>query len=254
MQKLERSSTEFYLAAGITILSVVLPMTWWLKCIFLLVVAGLWIDLVWRSQLTADWKWKRKAPIIAAGLAVLVATSWRAVRDDYRGAEQPEVTLRFVHPASPMLALDNKSGAIARDVKWAVALWNIDDLRTYVRGSSGNDPLPIPIQTYDVLRPHTSGGFQGIFLDSLNADYIKPGNRLAGSVSVVCPTCSRGHTYVVYITWGKGGWYAEAPQTQKLTEGELLVPKPITKENLEAYFKLIEQIPASQRHPIEVVN
>jgi hypothetical protein len=252
MQKLERSSAEFYIGALITIISAIVPMTWWLRCIFLLVVAMIWIDLVWRSQLTADWKWTRKAPVIAVGLVGLVATAWRAVRDDYRGVEQPEVTLRFVHPESPMLALDNKSGAIARDIKWSVAIWNFDDLRTYVPGSSGNDPLPIPVSTYDVLRPHAAGGYQGLFLQSVNAGFIKPGNHLAGSVSVICPTCIRGYTYFVYIEWGKGGWYSEAQQN--LTEGELIVPKPISKESLEAYFKGIKALPDALKHSIEAVQ
>jgi hypothetical protein len=182
---------------------------------------------------------------------MLVATSWRAVRDDYRGAEQPEVALRLVHPESPMIALDNKSGTVARDIKWMVAIWNADDLRVYVPGSAGNDPLPIPISTFDFLRPHASSGFQAVFQQSVNAGYIKPGNHLIGSISVICPTCIRGYTYFVFIEWGKGGWYSDVPAA---TEGELIVPKPVTKESLEAYFEAIKAIPDALRRQIEAVK
>ena len=34
-----------------------------------------------------------------------------------RGPEVPEVTAKFVHPQSPMLILENISGAIARDLQ-----------------------------------------------------------------------------------------------------------------------------------------
>lgn len=165
--------------------------------------------------------------------------------------EKPDVSLRLVQPAGPMLVLDNNSGVIARDIKKLVGIWNADDLRTYVPGSSGNDPLPIPVSTFDVLRPHVSSGPESLFQQMVNAGYVKPGNRLIGSIGVVCPTCVRGHTYFVYIVWGKEGWFTE---TSAPKEGEIVVPSRITRENLEAYFKSIEQTPLSRRHAIMPVN
>lgn len=164
---------------------------------------------------------------------------------------EPEVTARFAHPSSPMLVLDNEFAAIARDIKMVFAIWNADDLRTYVPGSSGDDPLPIRISTYDVLRPHTSSGGQGIFQNSINAGYIKKGDKLIGSIGVVCPTCTRGHSYFVYIIWGQGGWFTEISNSK---EGGATVPKRMTPNDLKAYFSSIEQIPIVLRYPIAEMN
>ena len=62
-----------------------------------------------------------------------------------------------------MLILDNTSGVVAKDIKKMVGIWNADDLRTFVAGSSGNDPLPIPISTFDALRPHVASGPEAYF-------------------------------------------------------------------------------------------
>lgn len=130
--------------------------------------------------------------------------SWRPILEDYRGVELPEIKLRLVHPISPMVVLDNVTGVLARDIKKTVAVWNADDLRAYSTGSSGNDPLPIPISTFDVLRPHTSSGRDSLFQQSLNAGLIKTGDRLIGSIGVICPTCFRGHTYFRIYRLGNG--------------------------------------------------
>jgi pimeloyl-ACP methyl ester carboxylesterase len=163
----------------------------------------------------------------------------------------PDVAMRFVHPMSPMLVLENASGSIAREIKKTIAIWNADDLRTYIAGSSGIDPLPIPISTFDVLRPHVSSGPEAIFQPSVNQGFVKAGNRLIGSIGVVCPTCSRGHSYFVCLTWGEGGWYAELSEQR---EGEVVVPKRITKANLDLYFRNIEQWPAPQRHVVKEID
>jgi hypothetical protein len=247
MRRLQRSRIEAYLAlAGIA--AAALPMTWYLRSALILLLAGIIADLIVRSPLTIKWPLWVKGFCIVAALALLIATAWRPIFDDYRGVELPEVGLRFVSPQAPMIVLDNKSGAIAKEIKWIAAIWNADNLRGYIQGSDGYDPLPIPVQTFDVLRPHTSSGGQGVFLQSKNAGYIRPGNRLIGSAGVICPNCSRGYTYFVYIVWGQGGWYAEDRST---VEGEVRVPTRITRDNLEAYFAMISQIPETERHQIE---
>jgi hypothetical protein len=38
---------------------------------------------------------------------------------------------------------------------------------------------------------------------------VKLGDRLVGSAFVDCPECSKGHTYLVSITYGQGGWFVE---------------------------------------------
>lgn len=68
----------------------------------------------------------------------------------------PEIRLRFVYPKDPSLIVVNHSGAIARDIKWTVALWNMNL-------PDRNDPLPIPVSSFDWLKPHTEGGPQNLF-------------------------------------------------------------------------------------------
>lgn len=143
----------------------------------------------------------------------------------------PEVKLSFVYPDDPALLLINTSNAIAKEIKWEVALW---DLNTPDR----TNPLPIPASTFDFIRPHQRGGPQNLF-DSPNVlPLLKNGDRLFGSASVVCPDCVRGHTYWVYIVWHEGGWYAETPG---LKNGELMTPKNFLqfKPTLEGILKTI---------------
>jgi hypothetical protein len=163
----------------------------------------------------------------------------------------PDVTLRFVYPASPALLLTNRSGTVARDIKWSVAVWNLDDPRTYINANPGpnaHDPLPIPVSTFDFLRPHTSGGPQNLFGGPLVATHVRDGQRLFGSASVVCPACARGHTYIVSITWGHGGWYAE---TSAAREGELVLPSKFSKEGVVSYYDaIISHTQETNRMPI----
>ena len=107
-----------------------------------------------------------------------------------------------------------------------------------------HDPLPIPVSTFDFLRPHTMGGPQNIF----NPQYVKTGDRLFGSISVTCPDCSRGHTYIVSIVWGSDGWYTEITDKQ---EAELIIPPRFTRDLVIAYFTQLQSaIPETARIPI----
>src|ERR1700733_5676999 len=75
----------------------------------------------------------------------------RIIKQMDQEAIPPVVAIRFVYPKSPAFELVNESDAIAKDIKWAVVLWNMDlpDL---------TDPLPIPATSFDWLRPHDKGG------------------------------------------------------------------------------------------------
>jgi hypothetical protein len=171
MQRLERSNVEFYLGVVITIFSAVLPMTWWLRCLFLLVVAGIIIDLVYRSPLTINWPFKKKAFLALVGMVGVTAIVWRPIRDDYIGTELPDVALQFVYPESPMLRILNISNVTARQIKFSIAAWDIDKPQE-------KNPLPIPVQTFDFIRPHLFGGNDGVFEPLVRCGIIKPGTRL----------------------------------------------------------------------------
>jgi hypothetical protein len=154
---------------------------------------------------------------------------------------RPDVSLRFVYPEAPALVLENNSDVIAKDIKWIVALFNMDL-------PDRNDPLPIPISTFDWIAPHSRGGPQDMFGTAFVAPLLKPGNRLFGSASVTCPTCSRGHTYFVYIEWGKGGWFSEVEAEKS---GSVLTPPNFLKESRMVYFdRGLSAVPTSARVPI----
>jgi len=155
--------------------------------------------------------------------------------------ELNDVSLRFVYPKSPALILVNQSTVIAKDIKWAVALWNMDL-------PDRDDPLPIPVRTFDWIKPHDEGGPQNLFDSPLVSPLLKQGNRLFGSVSLDCPECERGRTYIVNIVWGDSGWYSEIRNEKS---GKILIPSNFLKESRIKYFKALEAaVPAQSRIPI----
>jgi hypothetical protein len=245
VQTLERSNVEFYLGVVITIFSAVLPMTWWLRCLFLLVVAGIIIDVVYRSPLTINWSFKKKAFLALLGMVLVTAIGWRPIRDDYIGTELPDVALQFVYPNSPMLRILNISNVTARQIKFTVAVWDIDKPQE-------KNPLQIPVQTFDFIRPHLFGGNEGVFEPLVRSGIIKPGTRLFGSASAECPDCRKGHIYWLYIIWGQSGWYSEIPN---VTAAGIMFPKDFQNITATEFAeRTIPLIPETQRVPIEKPN
>jgi hypothetical protein len=158
----------------------------------------------------------------------------------------PDITLTFTGKTSPLLTIENNSDVVAETIKWSPLIWNIDDPRTYINPEpppNTHDPLPIPTQTFDFLRPHAKSLPIALF-DGLRA-FVKPGQRLFGSVSVVCPKCKRGRTYILSVIYGEGGWYWLYNQA---VEGERIMPKTGHKEDILPWLQSIEQfIPLQER-------
>jgi hypothetical protein len=122
----------------------------------------------------------------------------------------PDVALAFSSKTSPNLIIENNSEVVAETIKWSPAIWNIDDPRTYINSSSRSefhDPLPIPTQTFDFLRPHSKSLPIGFFDTPNIRPFVKPGQRLVGVVSVICPKCKRSRTYVISVVYRESGWY-----------------------------------------------
>jgi hypothetical protein len=171
-------------------------------------------------------------------------------------AEKPDITIRLIYPDYPSIVLVNNSDKLAREIKWSVAVWNLDDPRTYVNPHPepyAHDPLPFPVSMFDFLRPHSESGPQQVFGSQHVRPYVKEGQNVFGSISVICPDCTKGHTYVVYWTVGRTGWYAEIAGLgdKKFTEGELVIPHHFTKELIQAYVQeALAETPPSARIPI----
>jgi hypothetical protein len=159
-------------------------------------------------------------------------------RDEARLLEKPDLALRFVYPEFPALVLINQSSVLARDVKWTVVLWNRDLPQR-------NDPLPIPVSTFDWIRPNDEGGPQSLFGSPAVQSLLKLGDRLFGSASVCSPNCIQGRTYVVYIVWGKSGWFAEIKGEEA---GKILIPRNFLKSSRDLYFQALDSmVPISNR-------
>ena len=192
----------------------------------------------------SDFTWINSTIGAVLGVCVMLmlptVLKWVDARE-LTASAKPDVSLRFLYPEAPSLVLENNSDVIAKDIKWTVVLFNMDL-------PDRNDPLPIPISTFDWIAPHSRGGPLDMFGTAFVAPLLKPGNRLFGSASVTCPTCSRGHTYFVYIEWGKGGWFSEV-EAEKA--GSVLIPPNFLKGSRTVYFdRGLSAVPASARVPI----
>ncbi len=75
--------------------------------------------------------------------------------------------------------------------------------------------------------------------------YAKKGQRLFGSISLDCPECKEGKTYVIETIWGESGWYADATNKGR---GDLIIPHHFTKELVQQFYReLLSLIPEDQR-------
>jgi hypothetical protein len=153
---------------------------------------------------------------------------------------QPLVGLKIVYAKNPAVSCVNESDAIARDILWEVVLWNRDTLEA--------QPLPIPTQKCDWLRPHDEGGPFGI---STWFTQLKPGIHLMGTAMISCPNCVTGRTYLVSITVGEGGWFSEIDPGPGM-QGKLLTPAKMQPgDEMAKFFNALEALaPANSRIPI----
>lgn len=239
--QIERSQNKSTMETIIHVLETISVVCWILGCVFSLVVHHRDLAL-----------WTYCAALVltfVAGFAWYQNSLWK---EDERVnikkppeviAEKiaPEVALRFEYKESPAVVIENKSDTVARDIKWAVILWNADL-------PDRKDPLPIPVNKFDWIKPKGQSGRQAIFLDSNVTSLIKKGDRLIGSAFVDCPESKGGRTYAVFIQYGEGGWYAHVKWS-----GELILPKRFDREYREAIFKLIDSL-ASKELRVPIVD
>lgn len=255
-----------FLGIGITMV-LALPPPWWPKMPPSLVRFGLFCGLaliIFGGALTIMGIWPdalraRLWPILAmaAGIFIFVAACfWFASievkpRPSKAAPGAPDVTLKFVYPDYPALVLINNSEKTAQSIKWTVVLWNLDDPRSFSHNPNSppntHEPLPIPIQVFDFIRPHSAGGAQTLVGASQFAQFVKPGNRFVGSAGVSCPECERGRTYLVSFVIGQGGWFSEVADEKS---GGVIIPPKLTKEMVLEYAKSIERTPLENRIPI----
>jgi hypothetical protein len=258
-------------AAGPLAFPNVLPAIW--RSIFWCAIALAGLCFFYLLCLHFDWR-KRLAPLllmIVGGIMFFVGASWYGISflpvdkldrpnstnkpsgEQPSIVETPDVTLEFVFAESPGLVLVNRSNKIAREIRWAVVLWNIDDPKVYSNPTapdmqSNHEPLPIPTSTVDFVRPHSETGPLNLFGSPIIRSNVKAGDRLIGSASVICPDCARGYTFIVYIVFGQGGWYYNDLNNRS---GDVVIPRRLTRQNVLSYFnELIQRVAEKDRIPI----
>lgn len=151
---------------------------------------------------------------------------------------QSDIAIKFVYPRSLALVLVNQSDVIAKNIKYHVALWNMDL-------PDRNDPLPIPVSTFDWIKPNSESGPQNILWYPQTQACFKSGDRLFGTASVIAPESIRGRTYVVYFKVGDNAWYSEIEDDKS---GNLYIPVNFSRPSREEYFRTLEaKIPLHSR-------
>jgi hypothetical protein len=155
----------------------------------------------------------------------------------------PDITLRLVDPKAPDIQVVNTSDAIAHTVRCGFALFDLDS-------DHENSLLSIPGNGPDFVRPHSVSGPTIIFPPSMQSRF-KSGEKLFGTIGLICPECERGRTFWVYITWGEGGWFSEIPNEEG---GNLMVPKGQNYWDADNVNTIINSIPVSARIEIKDRN
>jgi hypothetical protein len=214
-------------------------MNWWtLGILYFASVAAVAISIC--VHLLPHWHWGLRTLVSLVWVGALGALGVHGTRIQYQKehAIPPDAVLHFVFPTQPSLLIENLSDQVVRDVKYSVELWNRDL-------PDRDDPIPIPVSTFDFINGRQTAGPMSLFHNIQT--FVKPGDSLYGTASVVLPG-GKAHTYLMHIIFGSGGWYAEV---KSFTNGDLVIPHiPISRENREAYCVMIESTPPGSRMPI----
>jgi hypothetical protein len=120
----DRFRLEFYAGAILAILLVVLPMTWYVRGIFLAAIAAMVSDMAWNSPVTMRWSRNRKWLSWGAAVVVLALVAWVSIRAQYR----EDTKQRLREPMAQILAegaklqdaclSDNSEAAVTAAIAW----------------------------------------------------------------------------------------------------------------------------------------
>lgn len=198
--------------------------------LILISALGLISGLVWRFSFEPFTQSKPAAVVATVATPVVAATV-------------PDVTMRFIRPSAPALVLVNDSPVVAKQIKWVVLLYNLDDLKNYSNPAFDSvEPLPIPIAIFDFLRPGTKSGPLSLFGLPTVRPHVKAGDRLIGTAGVSCPDCKQDRAFVVSIKYGESGWFGELPH------GDTLVPTKSLKPFMQQFYEVLSAtIPEKDR-------
>ena len=113
----ERFRLEIYGSAILTILLVVLPIAWYVKFIFLTVIAAMVSDIAWNSPVTMHLSRSRKLRRWGSAVVVLVLVGWGSIRKQYRD----DTRQRLREPRAQILATASKMQDACLSGNWGEA-------------------------------------------------------------------------------------------------------------------------------------
>jgi hypothetical protein len=95
MRKSERSRGEAYVGFLLAIITLALPLPWWLKSVLVFTLAGIAIHLIFSSPITIGFKTLSKVGISVAAVAIIAGITWSQIHeqnlnDAVGNAEQPK--------------------------------------------------------------------------------------------------------------------------------------------------------------------
>jgi hypothetical protein len=120
----DRFRLEFYASAILAILLVVLPITWYIKCLFLAVIAAIVSDIAWNSPVTMRWSRNRKWLSWGAAVVVLALVAWVSIRAQYREDAKQRLREPMAHVLAEGAKLqdaclsDNSEVAVTAAIAW----------------------------------------------------------------------------------------------------------------------------------------
>lgn len=243
-ESLSRADVLAIIGTIIAIVAVVFPMSWWVKALLLFIAAFLLWQLSFKSEWMIHRRLRSKVVALIVSVGLLFGSGWSSIRSAYLESEPPDVIPVLVYPRDPALLLVNRSRRVAFQVKWYVFLVDPDS-------PSFPQPLRIPVQTFDFIRPHGGGGPEQVFSPSIRAE-LKRGDQLFGYVAATCPKCATTREAWLYVDFGKGGWYAPLAKGDHVDISRLSREIPKMKSNLASFMKAL--VPKGRRIPIRHVS
>jgi hypothetical protein len=116
---------------------------------------------------------------------------------------KPDIAMALLYPEEFAVVILNRSSVLLDKPKWSFAIWDLDKPDSAGRPSV----LPIPTAEGDWVRGHEALGPMSAIAQV--ETLIKPGDRLFGYITVLCPECLRDRAYWIYATFKQGGWFSE---------------------------------------------
>lgn len=119
---------------------------------------------------------------------------------------RPDVQLFVQQPMEPLFRLVNPTSVLAREPKYQVTLFDLDDPT-----ANGARNLEIPVKVLEWILPKGAIGPWSFFSLSKIAGTVPKGHVVFGWVALQCPNCQQPRHYWVLIKRGETAWYSEIP-------------------------------------------